>query len=39
MDKALASLCDNGLFQKADEGRILEKYGFHGKCYRLLSLK
>lgn len=38
MDQCLRSLCDSGYIMEVDKGKMIEKFNFHGKAYRILHL-
>jgi hypothetical protein len=38
MDLAIKSLVDGGYFVEVDKNTAIQKYQFHGKCYRVVSL-
>lgn len=37
LDLTLKSLVDSGYLMEMDKNKIVDKYGFHGKCYRILQ--
>lgn len=38
MDMAIRSLCDGGFLTEIPKVEAIQKYAFHGKCYRVLNL-
>ena len=38
MDMSLRSLCEGGYFSELPKPEAVQKYAFHGKCYRILQL-
>lgn len=38
MDMTIRSLCDGGFFSEIPKVEAIQKYGFHGKCFRILNL-
>lgn len=39
LDQALRSLCSNGSIMKCEKHKMVEEFGEHGECYRILDLK
>lgn len=38
MDMSIRSLCDGGFLSEIPKVEAIQKYAFHGKCYRILNL-
>lgn len=38
LDNTIRSLVDNGYLMEMDKGKVTQMYGFHGKCYRVVSM-
>lgn len=38
MDMTVRSLCDGGFFSEVPKVEAIQKYAFHGKCFRILNL-
>lgn len=38
MDMTIRSLCDGSYFAEVNKVEAIQKYGFHGKCYRILNI-
>jgi hypothetical protein len=38
MDMSIRSLCDGGFLSEVPKVEAIQKYAFHGKCYRILNL-
>jgi hypothetical protein len=38
MDMSIRSLCDGGFLSEIPKVEAIQKYSFHGKCYRILNL-
>lgn len=38
LDSSLRNLCDSGYFIEMPKDKLVEAYGFHGKCYRVVDV-
>ncbi len=38
LDASIRSLCDSGYFIEMPKDKVVDAYGFHGKCYRVIDL-